>query len=536
MLAPEFPHDLDWLNTDRKYSLADLRGKFVLLDFWTYGCINCIHVIPELKRLEEKYSELIIISVHSAKFVNERESANIEEAILKYDLRHPVIVDSEFKVWDTYGINAWPSFVLIAPGGEVLGKTSGEGIFERLDPVMPGLIEEYDRRGLLKRDRMRFSLLKETEKAPQGFLAFPGKICADTLGKRLFVSDSNHHRILVLSPEGAILDVIGSGLQGTKDGSFYEASFFWPQGLVLDGDIDGDHLYIADTNNNLIRRADLRLKMVETVAGRVMQDSSSKPPASKSPTSKPLGLGGLGRDDTTISSPWDLTALGDWIYIAMAGTHQIWRMNRMTHKIEPYAGSGREGIIDGLAAQANLAQPSGITTDGHALYFADSEASALKSIEDDVVVTLIGTGLFDFGDEDGPFAQAKLQHPLGVLYHDGAVYIADTYNHKIKRADLSSKTIITIAGDGKPGHKDGPSLEAELREPGGLAFLDGRIYIADTNNHQIRVYDPAAATVSTLEIGGQKGPATKGCELCGVKAVDTGIFAKSQLGISGQKI
>jgi thiol-disulfide isomerase/thioredoxin len=291
MLAPEFPPDLDWLNTDRKYSLADLRGKFVLLDFWTYGCINCVHVIPELKRLEEKYSELIIISVHSAKFVNERESANIVEAILKYDLRHPVIVDSEFKVWDTYGVNAWPSFVLIAPDGEVLGKTSGEGIFERLDPVLPGLIEEYDRRGLLDRGRMRFALLKETEKAPQGFLAFPGKICSDTFGKRLFVSDSNHHRVLVLSPEGGILGVIGSGLQGTMDGSFYEASFFWPQGLIL----DGDHLYIADTNNNLIRRSDLRAKMVETVAGRVAQDLSSKSSYSRSLYLKTIRFGRLGQ-------------------------------------------------------------------------------------------------------------------------------------------------------------------------------------------------------------------------------------------------
>lgn len=519
MLAPDFPPDLCWFNADRKHTIDDLRGKFVLLDFWTYGCINCIHAIPELKRLEEKYPELIVIGVHSAKFANERESANIEKAILRYDIKHPVIVDSEFKIWDAYGINAWPSFVLIAPDREILGKTSGEGIFERLDPVMPGLIEEYDRRGLLNRDRMRFAGLLETEKSPQGFLAFPGKICADPVGKRLFVSDSSHHRVLLLSPDGAILDVIGSGLQGAKDGSFYEASFFWPQGLVL----DGDHLYIADTDNNLIRRADLRTKMVETVAGRAAQDSSSRPPgiASRLP-----GIGVTRRDDTPISSPWDLTILGDWIYIAMAGTHQIWRMNRMTLRTEPYAGSGREGIMDGLAAQASLAQPSGITTDGRALYFADSEASALKSIEDDVVVTLIGTGLFDFGDADGPFDRAKLQHPLGVLYQDGSVYIADTYNHKIKRADLSAKTVVTVAGVGKPGHKDGAALAAEFREPSGLAFLDGKIYVADTNNHQIRIYDPAAATISTLEVGGQKGPAAEGCALCGVRVADTGIFTK----------
>jgi len=272
MLAPEFPSGLDWLNTDRKYNIVDLRGKFVLFDFWTYGCINCIHVIPELKRLEEKYPELIVIGVHSAKFANEQERANIEKAILRYDIRHPVIVDSDFLVWNAYGIRAWPSFVLIAPDGEVLGKTSGEGIFERLDPVLQGLIEEYDRKGLLNRDRMRFPLLKETS-SPEGYLAFPGKICADPAGKRIFVSDSNHHRILVLSHEGAILDVIGSGFAGAKDGSFYEASFSWPQGSVL----DGDHLYIADTDNNLIRRADLRNKMVETVAGRVMEGTLLKP-------------------------------------------------------------------------------------------------------------------------------------------------------------------------------------------------------------------------------------------------------------------
>lgn len=520
MLAPDFPSHLDWLNADRRYTFPDLHGKFVLLDFWTYGCINCIHVIPELKRLEEKYPELLVIGIHSAKFANERDSANIEKAILRYDIKHPVIVDSEFKVWDAYGVRAWPSFVLIAPDGEILGKTSGEGIFERLDPVMPDLIADYGRRGLLNKDRMRFALLKETEKAPEGFLAFPGKICADPLGRRLFISDSSHHRVLVVNHEGAILDVIGSGFPGAKDGSFYEASFSWPQGLVL----DGDHLFIADTDNNLVRRSDLREKTVETVAGETVAGKAISG-LMQGRSHRPVGMAPAA-EGAAISSPWDLTILGDWIYIAMAGTHQIWRMNRMTLRLEPYAGSGMEGIVDGLAVQANLAQPSGITTDGRALYFADSEASALKSIEDDVVVTLIGTGLFDFGDVDGPFDRAKLQHPLGVLYHGGAVYIADTYNHKIKRADLSSNTVATVAGTGRPGNKNGTALEAEFREPGGFALLDGKIYVADTNNHQIRIFDPDAVSVSTLEIGGQKGQASKGCELCGVRVADTGIFAK----------
>lgn len=507
MRAPPFPGNLLWLNTDHSLTLEELKGKFVLLDFWTYCCINCMHVIPDLKSLEQKYPELVVIGVHSAKFENERDVDNIVQAILRYDLEHPVVVDSGFSIWRSYGISSWPSFILIAPDGEVLGRAAGEGIFERVDCVMGSLIEEYDRRGLLDRERMRFRLIKDSGIAPRGPLSFPGKVSSDPVEKRLFIADSGHNRILITDAAGEIIQIIGSGNPGKADGPFDKASFLSPQGLVR----GGQYLYIADTGNHLIRRADLVSKSVETVAGTGRHGfmESAGP-----------GL------EVSLNSPWDLTVAGGWIYIAMAGSHQIWRMDK-GHRIEPVAGSGREGIVDGPLGKAELAQPSGITTDGQVVYFADSEVSALRVLDPEKpeVRTLIGTGLFDFGDIDGPFKAARLQHPLGVLYHEGSVYLADTYNHRIKRADLASGTVESIAGTGRAGRRDGRGTEAELSEPGGLAVMDGKIYIADTNNHMIRVYDIESGMLSTLEVREMEA-GVAGCEVCGIGGAGSGVFGR----------
>ncbi|HEX2869201.1 MAG TPA: thioredoxin-like domain-containing protein [Ignavibacteriales bacterium] len=128
--APEFPDGLDWLNVDHPIKLSDLRGKVVLLDFWTFCCINCMHIIPDLKKLEAKYpGELAVIGVHSAKFLSEQETGNIRQAILRYDIEHPVVNDKDFKIWTSYGANAWPTVVLIDPRGDVVGHHSGEGVY-----------------------------------------------------------------------------------------------------------------------------------------------------------------------------------------------------------------------------------------------------------------------------------------------------------------------------------------------------------------------------------------------------------------------
>jgi len=291
---------------------------------------------------------------------------------------------------------------------------------------------------------------------------------------------------VVLSlPDASVQDVIGSGELGMQDGSFEQATFNHPQGMALDSNL----LYVADTENHAIRRVDLAARTVVTVAGTGEQ-------------AREFNRGGPGRS-TPLSSPWDLVAHGGALYIAMAGSHQIWRMDLKTNAVGPYAGSGREGRIDGPLSAAALAQPSGITTDGETLYVADSEVSAVRAIALDPagrVETVIGEDLFEFGDRDGDRSVARLQHPLGVAYHDGVLYVADTYNNKIKRISLHDRVATTFLGSGGAGLRDGDS--PTFNEPGGLSIADGKLYIADTDNHVIRVADLRARRVETLQIQG----------------------------------
>jgi DNA-binding beta-propeller fold protein YncE len=483
--APEFPSGLTWLNS-QPLAIGQLRGKVVLLDFWTYCCINCMHIIPDLKKLETKYKdELVVIGVHSAKFRNEQESRNIREAILRYDIEHPVINDNQFKVWNEYGARAWPTLVLIDPAGYIVGGTSGEGVFATFDSVIANVIQEFDSKGQINRKPIKLDL--EKAETPTSILSFPGKIVADQKSDRLFFSDSDHNRIIISSLDGQIKQVIGSGDTGLKDGDFSSAQFYRPQGLFFDP--AKNVIYVADTDNHAIREINLATNMVRTLAGSGKQAGF-------------LSGGGIGTK-ADLNSPWDLVEIGDKLYIAMAGAHQIWMMNLETLGVGPFAGSGREDIIDGPLNSAALAQPSGITTDGRKLYIADSEVSAIREIDlaiDGEVKTIIGQGLFDFGDVDGKYPGARLQHPIGIAYHDGYLYVADTYNHKIKKVDPQTLEVSTLIGTGSPGMDDGPARKASLYEPNGLTFVNGRMYITDTDNHLIRIYDLKSGDLSTLNL------------------------------------
>ncbi len=488
LTAPDFPEGLEWLNTDRLLSLRDLRGKVVLLDFWTYCCINCMHILPDLKRLEHKYpDELVVIGVHSAKFFTEQDSRNIRQAILRYEIEHPVVNDNQMLIWDRYGVRAWPTLVLIDPQGKIAHYRSGEGVYAAFDPIIAKVIAEFDRRGLLDRTPLRFKL--ERERKPITPLNFPGKVLADEATNRLFIADSNHHRIVVLSlKNNSVQMVIGSGQPGLQDGDFAAARFRNPQGMAFDP--ANETLYIADTDNHAIRKADLRTRRVETLAGTGEQSRFYPPQA------------GAGKQ-TALSSPWDVVLHGEMLYIAMAGCHQLWRLNLRTGQVEPHAGTGREALIDAPLSMAALAQPSGITTDGTRLYFADSEVSSIRAADIDPngrVETLVGGDLFDFGDRDGVGREARLQHPLGVAYHNGMLYVADTYNNKIKRLDPRTRRIETFLGTGEEGARDGENPTFD--EPGGLSVAHGKLYIADTNNHLIRVADLQTRRVSTLVIRG----------------------------------
>lgn len=489
MRAPEFPADTPWLHTDRPLSLAMLRGHVVVLDFWTYCCINCLHVLPDLAWLEEKYRDepFLVIGIHSAKFDNEQDIENIKSAIQRYDITHPVAVDRGHQIWQLYTVKAWPSFVVIGPDGRIVDMMSGEGKRARLDECIGNALLVGRNKGLLADRRIEI----QPPPHPESLLSFPGKLAHCPDNGRLFVSDTNHHRIVELELMGAeraqITRVIGSGMPGKEDGGFARASFHRPQGMAY----HAGKLYVCDTDNHLIREVDLREESVRTIAGNGEQG----------------GYGEKGGPSLSVrlNSPWDAVMANGRLYIAMAGSHQLWQLDASAGMIDVFAGSGRENLWDDAAHEAHLAQPSGIATDGTWLYFADSEASALRraSLADGSVYTLIGSGLFDFGRQDGPFSAARLQHPLGVTYHQGKVYVADTYNHAIRVAHIAEKYMETLVW--RPV-KDVCVIEEEacavlpLNEPNDVLVMDDRLYIADTNHHLIRVLDLTTKRLTTLQI------------------------------------
>lgn len=510
--APSFAGGSDWLNASGAVELRDLRGKFVLLDFWTYCCINCMHILPELKKLERAYpNTIVVIGIHSAKFETEKDADNIRQAILRYDIEHPVINDPDHLIWRRYGIRSWPSLCVIDPQGNLIAGHSGEIDFRTLNNFFKRAIPYYKNRGLLDDTPVRFDL--ERDRTDQQALNFPGKVLADADSNRLYISDSGHNRIVVTDLEGKWIKNIGSGVVGSKNGPLHRATFNNPQGLAL----DTHKLYVADTQNHLIRVVDLKQEKVYTLAGTGKQNRMGWPGMDR----VELSPGGLLKKLPTswssspkqfpLASPWALLVHQKYLYIAMAGSHQIWRMPLKKHaELEVFAGNGREDITDGIRVPqspprinrqgfgpeyASFAQPSGLASDGNILYVADSEGSAVRAVpfNDGNVNTVVGQSnlpqgraLFSFGDKNGKAETVRLQHVLGIAEHDGAIYVADTYNNKIKKIDVKNREATTIAGEGTPGKQD---LPAQFDEPAGLSYARGKLYIADTNNHAIRTID-----------------------------------------------
>jgi DNA-binding beta-propeller fold protein YncE len=483
--APEFPAGLEWLNVEQALTLAALRGKMVLLDFWTFCCINCVHTLSQLRKLEERFpNELVVIGVHSAKFPAEGHTYNIRQAVMRHDVRHPVVNDREFLLWRAYTAKAWPTIVIIDPEGKVVGAHSGEFDGVALGDLLCEMMAGYDREG--KIDRTPLEVALEKHRQADTVLSFPGKVLADPEGGRLFVADTEHHRVAVYGlQDGRLRAAYGGGEPEWKDGPAPQARFRAPQGMAL----RGDALYVADTENHAVRKIALDSGVVTTVAGNGKQ-------------AQPWPAAGPGRI-TRLNSPWDVLVIGDTLFIAMAGSHQIWTLALHSGQLELFAGDGREALQDGPRLSARLAQPSSLTTDGELLWFADSETSSIRAVPltgNGQVSTCIGQGLFEFGDVDGALDQARLQHVLEVAAAGDVIYLADAYNNKIKVLDPNTGTVRGFAGSGEPGLHDGPAGEACFWEPGGLSVAGNFLYVADTNNHAIRRVDRRTGEVDTVHL------------------------------------
>ncbi|MEV7542919.1 NHL domain-containing thioredoxin family protein [Streptomyces sp. NPDC089915] len=451
--APELIGKGGWLNTGGKeLTLAGLRGRIVILDFWTFCCINCLHVLDELRELEEKHRDtVVIVGVHSPKFVHEAEHAAVVDAVERYEVHHPVLDDPELATWKQYAVRAWPTLVVIDPEGYVVAQHAGEGHAHAIARLVEELEAEHGAKGTLRRGDGPYV-------APEPVatdLRFPGKAVLLPSGN-LLVSDSTRHQLVELAADGeTVVRRIGSGERGFGPEGFSE-----PQGLAL---LPDGRVVVADTVNHALRVFDPATGAVETVAGTGRQWWQG------SPTSGPAL-------EVDLSSPWDVAWWRGRVWIAMAGVHQLWTWDPEAGTVGVAAGTTNEGLVDGPAAEAWFAQPSGLAAAGDRLWIADSETSALRYVEEDgegyAVRSAVGTGLFDFGHRDGDAAQALLQHPLGVTaLPDGSVAVCDTYNHALRRFDPATGQVTTLATD--------------LREPSAAVLVGEDIVVVESARHRL---------------------------------------------------
>ena len=447
MSAPALIGDT-WFGTGgRRLSLEDLRGRIVLLDFWTLCCVNCHHVLAELRPIEAKYSDVLtVVGVHSPKFEHEKNPESVRSAIERHGIDHPVLNDPNLSTWSGYGVRAWPTLVLIDPLGEVVAQFSGEGHAHAIDATIADLVKKHEASGTLTRGDDVFV----APPPPRSIYRQPGKATLLDQGT-LLVSDSANHRLVIADPANpnAIVRTIGSGTRGLLDGQASEARFNEPYGVVrLPDDVAaavGYDLVVADSVNHALRGVVLATGAVTTVAGTGEQWMQGDPSH------------GYARA-TRLSTPWDVTWHEGRVVVAMAGEHRLWAFDPIALMVEVFAGTTNEGLVDGPRDQAWFAQPSAVVSDGRVLWVVDSETSAIRRIEGDAVSSPIGHGLFDFGHVDGPASEALLQHPLGAaVLPDGSLVIADSYNGAVRRYDPSTAVVTTIARD--------------LREPSDVVFL-----------------------------------------------------------------
>jgi thiol-disulfide isomerase/thioredoxin len=483
--APELAGAGGWINVAEPLSMKALRGKVVLLDFWTFCCINCLHIIEELRPLEEAYpNDLVVIGVHSPKFPEEQDHEAVERAVARHRIMHPVLDDPDMITWRRYAVRAWPTLALIDARGYVRWMGSGEGYGPALLDVVGQLIEEARENGSLNPDlviRTSGGSTLQSVAPDRSTLAYPGKVASDG-ADRLAIADTGHDRILICRLDGTIEEEI--------------TGFAQPQGVAF----DGDRLIVANTIGNDVVAINLtprppslagKEESPSTKGASISSDSTNdtRSTTARQDTPFPAREGGRGvRLAAGISSPWDVALWQGGIAVAEAGRHRLWWIGP-DGNAEVLAGTSGENIVDGPALEALLAQPSGLSVgpDGRTLYFADSEVSALRQLRDGIVTTLVGKGLFEWGADDGDGETARLQHPLGVAAaSDGSVYVADTFNSLLRVWKDGRLSTLPVSG---------------LDEPGGLCLLsDGRLAVADTNNHRIMLVDPSTGAAERLAL------------------------------------
>jgi len=481
--VPDFDGATAWLNVDHALRKRELAGRVVVVDFWTSCCINCLHTIPTLKKIEDAFrgQPVVVIGVHSPKFEGERGAERLRDIVHVNELEHPIAVDANMAIWDAWGVQGWPTIAVLDVEGRAVWADSGEPDAEDLTRVIASALAEGRAKGKLAAGELP-GLRAEKEHA--GALRYPGKVLALSDGG-LAIADTGHDRVVLLDARGAVEAVVGSGLEGHVDGAFAEASFHDPQGMTE----VGGALYVADTGNHQIRKIDRKARAVVTVAGTGELGRRSIGPEERPAASFAL------------RSPWDLLNVGGTIYVALAGSHQIGAFDPSRGTIRLFAGNGREARVDGALLEASFAQPSALATDGKEIFVLDSETSSVRAIDPakGQVRTVVGRDLFVFGDVDGDAMTARLQHPIGMTFAAGAIWVADSYNSKIKRINPRTGETRSVLG--------GADKRA-LDEPAGLGAAQGALFIADTNHHRVMRWPlDGKGALAPVALGDLRAPA-----------------------------
>lgn len=470
---------LVWFNVPKPLTLGQVFGRVLILDFWTFSCINCLHILPALRRIERAFEDdVVILGIHSPNFPYERDEKNVAKAIARHQIEHPVVHDPEFKLWDAYNVKVWPTLIMVSPDGKVFARQAGEPDADRLLEAVGNAVRKYKVMGKLRPASLE---LTKPEKET-GLLRFPGKMKSLMFkGKRHWaVADSGHHQIAIFDDDGQIVERVGRGAAGNLNGEYNRSAFDNPEGIAT----AENTIYVGDVGNHLIRKIDLVSQQVTTIAGLGRRGLTL--------TKEAVAM------DAGLASPFALELLGDKLIFANTGTHQIGEMDLTTNKIRPLAGKGVKELKDEVGRAAQLAQPAGfaIAPDNKTLYFADSDNSSIRelNLETLEVKTLAGKGMAQSGRKNGPFSTARFMHPMGIVWCEGKLIVADTFNATLRVLDLKEQKVDNFATD----FECLDPTATPLQDPEGLVW-DGenRLFVVDSNAHRILVYNLAEKTWKT---------------------------------------
>lgn len=469
--ASELPDDLPWANTQEKPKLGNCAGRVVLLYFWSYSSIHSVQALADLRQLEAKYHDgLVVLGFHCPKFAQEQATSSVLKAVNRHGIRHPVANDSGFRCWQLFNVQAWPTYVLIDAESNVAAMLIGEDQRANLDQLIAQLLDE----AVSKDIRIYESASPVARAEPKLPLLFPTRVLASD--SAIYIADTGHHRVLECNHDGKILRQFGSNNPGFWDGRGNDVGFFGPQGMALFKDI----LYVADSGNHAIRRVKLINGEVDTIAGTGHAGRNARIDQSDARA-------------VALNCPVDLTVVGDRLFIAMAGSHQIWLLDLGRQTLSVFAGSGQYGFSDGAGVQCDFSKPFAIASQTQALYVADADASAIRTVRyiDNQVRTVIGSGLYEFGDEDGNNDKAQLQHPAAIAFDSTGtiLWIVDSFNNKIKAMSVRGGGVRALA------------LAHRFHEPSGICLNGKSMWIANTNAHEIVRVDLGTGRINRLPVG-----------------------------------